>query len=122
MTSKLDSLQLECPQQYDVSFDKARKHMAPVVIRAVRFRNNFQTMHPLQDKEEGIFIVRQGHGDKLITVRLAGESGDGPTCDCDDPDPRLCLHLCIVLYHPYTQGLYDLEQLHSWGWVGDVAR
>eukprot|EP00808_Paulinella_micropora_P009126 g83120.t1 len=64
---------LLAPAMYDVSFDKARKHMAPVVIRAVRFRNNLQTMHPLEDKEEGIFIIRQG--DKLLTVRWAGESG-----------------------------------------------
>eukprot|EP00808_Paulinella_micropora_P006861 g61418.t1 len=43
-------LRLLAPAMYDVSFDKARKHMAPVVIRAVRLRNNLQTMHSLEDK------------------------------------------------------------------------
>eukprot|EP00808_Paulinella_micropora_P008733 g47327.t1 len=63
----------------------------------------------------GIYYVQ--FGKDVFEIKLGGEYQDGPTCSCDDPDPRICLHIKIVHYHPEV--FYENDRWEAWGWTGN---
>eukprot|EP00808_Paulinella_micropora_P002251 g75440.t1 len=102
---------------YDVDLTKERKRMFHTVDLATRVygKDHLLYEHPDTDSQEGIYFVQ--FGTNIFTVRLGGEFGDGPTCTCKDPDPRLCLHIIIVYYD--ARVYYTAEQWSDWGWQGN---
>eukprot|EP00808_Paulinella_micropora_P016741 g83097.t1 len=53
-------------------------------------------------------VLKSLFGKDVFEIILGGEYQAGPTCSCDDPDPRICLHIKIVHYHPEV--FYENDQ------------
>eukprot|EP00808_Paulinella_micropora_P026052 g38543.t1 len=123
---RLDLLHMVCVERmqricaramYDVDLTKERKRMFHTVDLATRVygKDHLLYEHPDTDIQKRIHFVQ--FGTNIFTVRLGGEFGDGPTCTCKDPDPRLCLHIIIVYYD--ARVYYTAEQWSDRGWQGN---